>query len=91
MRKKNIPGVNLSVDSPPAVRQQPHMLTVFAQHHVTPVERPAHLAVPMGRLVQLCLHGGQDILLLIQFCFNVLHIDNTQETQVKCDQLSACF
>lgn len=70
------------------------MLSVFGQHHVTPVEGSAHLAVPVARLGQLCLHGGQNILLLIQLCFNILHINNAQETPVKCDipdQLSGYY
>ncbi len=82
-RGRNTPGVNLSIDSSPAIWQQAHMLSVFRQHHITPVKGPARLTIPVASLGHLCLHGGQNIPLLIQLCFNILHTNNTQETPVK--------
>lgn len=58
------------------------MLCVFGQHHVTPVKGPAHLVIPVACLGQLSLHRGQNILLLIQLCFDILHIKNAQETSI---------
>lgn len=77
-KTENTPGVDLSIDSSPAVCQQVHQLSVFGHHHVTPVGRPVHLTVPVAHLGQLCLHADQNILLLLQLCFHVLHTSNTQ-------------
>lgn len=73
-----LPGVNLPIDSSPAVSQQPHLLGVFGQHHVAPGPGSAHLAVPVTHFGQFCLHGGQNILLLIQLCFDILSIDKAK-------------
>lgn len=59
------------------------MLCVFGQHHVTSVEGPAHLVIPVACLGELGLHRGQNILLLIQLVLDILPIKNAQKTSIK--------
>lgn len=72
-RRTNMPGVNLSIDSSPAVSKVGHLLGVFGQHHVAAVKRPRHLAVPVVGFGQLTFHAGQNILLLVQVCSHGLY------------------
>lgn len=80
-RKQTLPGVNLFLDSSPAVGEQAHLLCELWQHQVTPVEGAAHLTVPVARLRQLWLHRSQNILFLHQLCFHILHDNITGQVK----------
>lgn len=76
-----MPGVNLSIDSSPAVSKVRHLLGVLGQHHVAAVEWPRQLAVPVVGFGQLSFHGGQNVLLLVQLCSHVLETNTTPVKQ----------
>lgn len=55
------------------------------------MEGSAHLAVPVARLSEFCLHGGQDILLQLQLCFNILHVNTQHAGKQQSDVISTAW